>query len=65
MPTKYLILRTSMPVDESFAPSSTRSWRTSKGDKAELAIQTVDGHEHDVGDLRADPQNVAVMDAEV
>jgi subtilisin family serine protease len=25
----------------------------------------MDGHETDVGDLRADPRNVAVMDAEV
>ena len=65
MPTKYLVLRTDVPVDESFAFSSTRSWGASRGGPTELAIQTIDGHEYDVGNLRADPQNVAVMDAEV
>jgi subtilisin family serine protease len=65
MPTKYLVLRASAPIDESFQFSSPKAWSASKGGSAELDIQTVDGHETDVGDLRADPQNVAVMDAEV
>jgi subtilisin family serine protease len=64
MPTKYLVLRTNAPVDESFAFSSPSSWGASKSGPTDLAIQTIDGHEGDVGDLRADPHNAAVMDAE-
>jgi subtilisin family serine protease len=65
MPTKYLVLRTNAPVGESFAFSSPSSWDVSRGGPTDLAIQTFDGHETDVGDLRADRRNVAVMDAEV
>jgi subtilisin family serine protease len=65
MPTKYLVLRTNVPADESFVFSSPMSWAASTGGPTDLAIQTIDGHETDVGDLRADPRNVAVMDAEV
>lgn len=65
MPTKYLVLRTNAPLDESFAFASPKAWGASKGGPIDLAIQTVDGHEGDVGDLRADPRNVSVMDAEV
>ena len=36
-----------------------------KGGGPDLVIHTIDGHEGDVGSLRADPCNVAVMDAEV
>ena len=67
MPTKYLVLRTNVPLDESFALSSPSAWsrlRSANG-STDLTIQTMDGHEGDVGDLRADPCNAAVMDAEV
>jgi hypothetical protein len=65
MPTKYLVLRTNAPVGESFIFASPRSWGASQGATTDLAIETVDGHEADVGGLRADPRNVAVLDAEV
>lgn len=66
MPTKYLVLRANAPVEESFASSSASAWGgVSKGGPTDLAIETYHGHEYDAGDLRADPQNVAVMDAEV
>ena len=65
MPTKYLVLRTDTPVGESFAFSSPMAWGASRGGPTDLAIHTVDGHEADVGGLRADPRNVVVMDAEV
>jgi hypothetical protein len=65
MSTKYLVLRTDVPVDESFSFSTSRSWGASKGGPRKLDICTMEGHETDVGQLRADPRNVAVMDAEV
>jgi subtilisin family serine protease len=65
MPTKYLVLRTNVPLTDSFVFSSPSSWSASIGGPTDLSIETFDGHETDVGDLRADPQNAAVMDAEV
>jgi subtilisin family serine protease len=65
MPTKYLVLRTNIPVEESFSFSSPKAWDATRGGGRDLAIETYDGHETDVGDLRADPQNVAVMDADI
>ena len=65
MPTKYLILRTNKPVGDSFAFSSPAAWSASGGGPTDLAIQTIDGHEADGGQLRADPRNAVVMDAEV
>jgi subtilisin family serine protease len=65
MPTKYLVLRTNVPIEDAFVFGSPESWSASRGGPTELSIQTVDGHETDVGDLRADPRNAAVMDAEV
>jgi len=67
MPTKYLVMRTNAPIDESFAAASPKAWGESAtiGGPSDLAMETLDGHEGDVGHLLADPRNVAVMDAEV
>jgi hypothetical protein len=59
MPTKYLVLRADRPVGGPAAWSTLSSWR------ADLSIQTYDGHEYDGADLRSDPRNAAVLDAEV
>lgn len=65
MPTKYLVLRTNVPITDAFVTAGRR-WRSaSGGGSTDLSIQTVDEHETDVGDLRADPRNAAVMDAEI
>ena len=66
MPTRYLVLRATVPSDRGFG-LSPRSRGTDRTDVAltDLAIQTFDGNETDEGDLRADPQNHAVMDADV
>src|SRR5262245_44111832 len=65
MPTRYLVLRTNVNVNDSSVLSSPMAWDGLKQGPTDLAIQTMDGHETDAGDLRADPRNVAVMDAEV
>lgn len=65
MPTKYLILRSKTPVDHSFASSSPKAWGELRGGQAEVTIETTYGHETDVGELRADPRNVSVVDSEV
>jgi subtilisin family serine protease len=64
MPTRYLVLRTNVPVDDSFGFASAQAWAASGG-PTKLEIETIDGHEADAGELRADPKNVSVMDAEV
>lgn len=63
MATKYLILRSSARLDPMREFSRTGSSDT-RG-LVDLSIDTVVGHERDAGDLRADPRNVAVMDAGV
>ena len=69
MPTKYLVLRTNVPVDESLVLSSPRAWGGFRGGggggPTDLTIHTIDGHEENLGELRADPQNAVVLDAEV
>lgn len=65
MPTRYLVLRANAPVEDSLAFASPRTWDRVRGGPTELDLQTFDGHETDGGALRADPQNVAVMDADV
>src|SRR5689334_16075751 len=65
MPTKYLVLRANETPRESFAFSSPKAWGASEPGPTDLIIHTADGHEGDEGRLRADPRNVAVMDAEV
>lgn len=65
MPTRYLILRANMPAARSFGFASPASWSPSTPGPTDLAIETTHGQESDVGDLRSDPQNMAVMDAEV
>lgn len=65
MATKYLILR----ADKDLAPgldfSTPSAWRSKTGAPTDLTIHTLDGHEWNAGDLRADPKNAAVVDAEV
>jgi subtilisin family serine protease len=61
MPTKYLILR----VEPDHGDVLLGAIPTRRGDTGGLTIATVDGHETDVGELRADPRNAAVMDADV
>jgi subtilisin family serine protease len=65
MPTKYLVLRANVPLSDSFAFASPSSWSASTGGPTLLSIDAIDGHEADAGDLRADPRNAAVMDAEI
>jgi subtilisin family serine protease len=65
VPTEYLVLRTNVPLPDSFVLASPSSWSASTGGPTQLSIQTFSGHEYDIGDLRADPKNAAVMDAEV
>ena len=67
MPTKYLILRADQPVDDLFFLRECRGpWTPTRGARpTSLTIDTLDGHETDAGALRANPRNVAVMDAGV
>lgn len=59
MPTKYLVLRADKPI------GGPAAWSTLSNDRANLSIQTYDGHEYDGADLRSDPRNAAVLDADV
>lgn len=65
MPTRYLVLRSNVDVDENIDLSRPSAWRSGTRGPSELTVQFEDGHERDAGELRADPKNVAVMDAEV
>lgn len=65
MPTRYLILRGNVDLDESVDPAQPSAWRRGQGGPSELAVFFDDGHEFDVGRLRADPKNYAVADAEM
>jgi subtilisin family serine protease len=65
MPTKYLVLRTNVEVPDSYFLSRPSSWLESTGGSVQISIDTVDGRERDAGELRSDPKNAAVMDAEV
>jgi subtilisin family serine protease len=64
MATNYLVLRATVPLDEGVEFTIPSAWAT-KGAGADLTAHVVSGHESDAGDLRADPQNAAVMDADV
>jgi subtilisin family serine protease len=64
MPTNYLVLRATVPLDEGVEFTKPSAWET-KGAGADLTAHVVSGHETDAGDLRADPKNAAVMDADV
>jgi len=67
MPTRYLVLRSSVPVDQPlvyYRGVGALPMRPS-GEPADLAIHTIEGHEADEGNVRADPRNVAVMDSDV
>lgn len=65
MPTRYLVLRMNVPPDQGFNLASPRAWSKNTPGPTELTIDTVDGHELNAGELRADPLNAAVMDADV
>ena len=65
MPTKYLELRANAPFDALFAFCSLKAWDASTSGPIDLSIDIYSGHEKDAGDLRADPQNVVVLDAEI
>lgn len=64
MTTKYLVLRTNIPIDPSFETNGAPRSSTLAGSR-DLAIDTFDGHEWDAGELRSDPRNLVVLDAEV
>ena len=65
MPTNYLILRTNADVQDDVNLATPRTWREGTAGLSELSIETFDGHEHDAGELRRDPRNAAVMDADM
>lgn len=62
MPTRYLVLRSSTPFEARDAAIGDRWLRGPAPDA--ISIEVVDGHERDDGELRADPHNAAVMDAD-
>lgn len=64
MPTKYLILRTNVDVDKNTDLSRPSAWRKETPGLSELKIEIFDGHETNAGELREDPKNAAVMDAD-
>ena len=66
MPTRYLVLYADAPVDNPREAASASFWRRTRSRRgpSQLSLSTLDGHEHDAGQLRADPKNVAVMDAD-
>jgi subtilisin family serine protease len=63
--TRYLVLRANAPIDEDFALSSPRAWSEDTDGPTELSIDIVDATQNEAGELRADPYNAAVMDADV
>lgn len=67
MATRYLILRSN--VDRQRGDVTTESTGRSRGTRqqadADLSVETYDGHETDVGKLREDPKNHAVLDADI
>jgi hypothetical protein len=65
MPTRYLILRANRDITESADLTAVSLWRGKDGGPTELTVETADGHETDLGRLREDPKNAAVLDADV
>lgn len=65
MSTKYLVLRTDKPVLESTELMSPFGWGKNANGPSELRVEIYDGNEKDADDLRADPRNQAVADAEI
>ncbi len=62
---RYLVLRTDDFADQDFDFTNARAWSEDATGPTELAIDIVGGTEKDVGELRADPRTVSVMDADV
>jgi subtilisin family serine protease len=66
MKSRYLVLRAATPAN---ADALTRNLRArslqtfSVPEPVELSLQTVDGNDKDLGQLREDPQNACVIDA--
>src|SRR5689334_11036624 len=67
MATRYLVFRTSASVDDHADLSRPAAWRRTRAGDPPLSMDvTVEhGHERDLGSLRADPRNVAVLDADI
>jgi len=63
MPTRYLILRANKLAHRSFDFFSPMGWDLATPGPTDLELHTLDGQEADAVALRADPQNVAVMNA--
>jgi subtilisin family serine protease len=62
---RYVILQANEDLDEGFDGARRRAWRDPTRASTELTVHTVDGHETDAGELRADPKNAVVMDADI
>lgn len=65
MSTRYLVLRANAPMERSFAFASPRSWSPNTPGPSGLKLEVVDGHEKDMDELRADPANAVVVDADI
>lgn len=65
MATRYLVLRSAAPLDESALDRGHALNKTGAHGPADLSVEIVDGRESDAGVLRADPNTAAVVDAEV
>ena len=61
MPTRYLVIRNEGPALESMVLGGPRG---GAAPAAEVSINVIDGHETDEQQLRSDPKNEAVMDAD-
>ena len=64
MPTRYLVLRADRAIPQGSDVSKPSAWQSETGGPTDLQINVYDGHEHDEKDLRADPRNAAVADAD-
>lgn len=62
---RYVILQANEDLDEGFDAARRSAWRDPTRATTELTVQTVDGHETDAGELRADRRNAVVMDADI
>ena len=59
----YVVLRADVELESDLDFAKPRSWRTAKRAVSRLDVEVTSGHENDVGRLRADPRNVAGMEA--
>jgi hypothetical protein len=61
----YVVLSTDAAADHDFEFTSPRAWSGDAAGPTSLVIDVVDVDEKEVGELRADPNSAAVMDADV